>query len=412
MPISALTGQTASTAADLGVLRSDIVLVENYLRGNVDAADFQDAIRGIHGRRGSVHRVWTETWDAQVSTRQKEVVSDPNVDLWKLDTEAYMDFTAYGDIDVDFYHIPTNQFSINSSTAASRFTWEKMGNIPTTLANGGGDKLVSCPSSWHNWLYNTPNPKQAIPGLGDWVDGREAGRRFPKDEYWDRWLTVPYASKRIYIPAQCVLYVTGSAVGTWNHNLNPFLEHDTDGEGTGGQCWETRDAAPHKGFDEGNECPAHFRLFIDRDNDKEWRKFSWEVNETTFHANWSPIQDYPQVGYGGPGEAPNNGKMLGREWSFSCAPRGQASISSYIEVPEAGWYNISMKYNSRYFHGYIETEGVAQFYRDGFHLKSGTTGFRPGYICFSRWESSGLGIIAHLNRTSIQSDDNGVEFGT
>jgi hypothetical protein len=404
MPINALTGQVAGTPASLNALRSDIAVVEQYLRGKVDPSDFKDLVKRIHGIRGSVHRLYVENWSANVQARQASTVSNPNIDLLKLDTEALLDFTAYGDIDADFYNIPTNMFSIKNETAVTRFTWERLGNIPTSLQNGQGKRLDTNPNSWQNWLFNTPDPIIAIPAMGSYKDGREAAKRFPKDEYWDRWLTVPYACKRIYIPGPCVLYVTGNAVGTWGHNLSPFHEHDTDSGGTGGQRWTT-------GYDASNELPAFFRLFIDRDNDKEWRKFTWEVNGETFWANWSPIQDYQQVGYGGPGESPNNGKMLGREWSFTCAPRAQALVSSQIVVPEAGWYNISMRYNSRYFHGWINFEDPAYFWNEQFYLKGGTIGFRPGYIAFARWESSGLGIIAHFNRDSIESDDTGDEFG-
>ena len=404
MPISPLTAQVASTAASLTTLRSNIQVIEDYLQGKIDAADFQDQLKIIHGRRGSVHRIYGDRWTRNVQANQPNLVANPATDTWRLDKEALLDFSHYGDIDLDFWSIPTNQYSIKSSTAMRRFTWEKLGNVPTANANGTGKKIETNPNSWQNWMYNTPDPIVAIPGLANYLDGRDYTHRFPKDEYWDRWLTVPYASKRIWIPSGCVLYVTGNAVGTWGYNLSPWHEHDTDGVGDGVTAWST-------GYDQSNELPAFFRLFIDRDNDNEWRKFSWETNEETFYANWSPIQDYPQVGYGGPGEAAA-GRQQGREWSFTCAPRAHALVASQIVVPESGWYNISMRYNSRYFHGWIEDKGGGLYdWWEQFFLKGGTTGFRPGFISQARWESSGIGAVAVFNRDEIKGDDLGAEFG-
>lgn len=400
MPISALTGFTGT--ASLTTLRTNIALIEAYIKGEIDPADFQDKLKTFHGQSGSTMRLYGDHWSSGAQAIQKASVSDPATDTWELDRDALLDFSCYGDIDADTYDGGNLLYSIKEWDLVRRFTWEKLGNIPTANSNGTGARLETSPSSWHNWLFNAPDPLTDIAGLsgtGTYFDGREYTGRFAKDEYWDRWLTVPYACKRIWIPEQCVLLVMASARGTWNHNLNPAMEHDTEAlSGVAGHAWGS-------GYDQTIENPAFFRLFIDRDNDREWRKFSWEVNEDTFYANWSPIQHYPQVGYGGPGESGVVGKQQGIEWSFTCAPRGTAMVASQIVVPEAGWYNISLRYNSRYWHGYTEDVGGGVYnWFPTFLKKAGTNGYRPGPITQARWESSGIGGIAFLGRTTITDD--------
>ena len=393
MPIGPVTPQVDGTPVNLTSMRLNINLVESYIQGNITAADFQDKVRGIHGLKNSVHRVYGEHFTANVEPNQGNSVADTALTVWSLDRDAVLDFTHYGDINADFYDSPTKQYIIGSSVAFRRFTWEKMGNVPTLLHNGAGKKIETDCWSWRNWLFNAPDPTVAL-GLGmvSYIDGRQPAKRFPEDEYWDRWLTVPYASKRIYIPGPCVLHVMGNAVGTWNHTLNGFFEFDEDGDPSAGSKWTVAN-----GYSPANETPAFFRLFIDRDNNEEWREFSWSVGGQTFYANWSPVQEYPEVGYSTDAAY---SKMLGREWSISCAPRAKAVITSQIAIPSAGWYNISMKYNSRYIHGISKNIGAGSWeWQKGFWLKQGTTAFRPGYITQARWESTGIGAIAVLNRT-------------
>jgi len=406
MPIGPVTAFGAT--ALLNTLRTNVQVIEAYIRGEIDAQDFQDLLKVLHGRRDSVHRVYGSRWTSTAEPFQEAGVNDPAVDTWDLDRDAQLDFTSYGDIDADYWNIPTQQYVIGAATAFQRFTWEKLGNVPTQFANGTGKRIDTDNWSFRNWLFNAPEPDTVLGGnLANFVDGRKAAKRFSGEEYWDRWLTVPYATKRIWIPGPCVLHVSANATGTWNHNLSPYHERDSDNVQPGDDhVWGDK-------FDQTNELPAFFRLFIDRDNDKEWRGFSWEVNGETFYANWSPIQDYPQVGYGGPGEAPLSGEMLGREWSFTNSPRGKAEVASQIFVPVKGWYNISMRYNSRYVHGWIKDLGAGFYdWMEEFWVKPATVGFRPGYITRARWESSGIGAIAAFNRTQTQSDDLGVEFGT
>lgn len=404
MPIGSLT--SFGGVASLATLRTNVNVIEEYIQGKITPLDFQDKLKLLHGRRGTAHRLYGTSWNSGADTRVPFGVDDPK-DVWELDRDALMDFTAYGNPDAEFWNGTQQLYAMTSENLVSWFTWEKMGNVPTQFQNGQGAKLETTPQTWHNWLFNAPDPYTdvtGLPGTLTYRDGRLAAKRFPSDEYWDRWLTVPYATHRIWVPDRCVLHVVANAVGTWNHNFNPALERDTESVGTGGHAWEN-------GYDQTTENPAHFRLFIDRDNDKEWRGFSWEVNEDTWYANWSPIQPHPQVGYGGPNETPNNGKMLGREWSFTCAPRGQAQVASQILVPEKGWYNISLKYNSRYWYGYTHEPAPGIYsWLDTFLPASGSTSYRPGPIFATRWESTGIGAVALFNRDAPANDSSSSQF--
>jgi len=394
MPIGSMTSFNAGDPASLATMQGNVALVEAYIQGEIDPDDFQDKLKRIHGLRGGHTRVYGESWDSGVLPFGPISVSDVNADVWYLDRDAHLDFTSYGKVENTWNGV-TDEYDIDAIGLVSKFVWEKLGNEPTENADGTGNKIITSPYSWRNWLFGLTSAPHANAG-------KDYSARFPDDEYWDRWLTVPYASKRIYIPAKCVLHVVGSATGTWNHNLNPFLERGASTTPLG-KGWSEAD-----GYAPDNENGARFRLFIDKDNDPEWRKFSWQVNGNTWYSNWSPIQSHPRVGYGGTGDpAGDQGKMLGKEWAFTVAPRGTALVASEIVVPEAGWYNISMRYNSRYVFGYTDVEAV---WKNRFLGETGTA-WRPGPICFSRWEKTGIGAVAQLKRSSVIATSEDVEFG-
>jgi len=396
MPISALTDHAAASAMQLATMIGNNQLIDNYLRGEVDPADFQDLIRKAHGIPGANHRLYIADGVDYTPRMMFDTDIDPadNTPL-SLDRDCLVDMLAYGDAESKYWVAGNSQYEVPPDEFMGRWVFERLGNRPAAAADGTGSQLFTHPHSWHNWLFNAPAPT----GATGWVDAVGSAGRFREEDYYDKWLTVPFASKRVWIPEACVLYVMAHAQGTWNHNMNPALERHAGGAGNG---WGTEPS-------EDSECPAMFRLFIDHDNDFSQRKFSWDVNGDTWHACWSPIQDYANVGYGGNNDAaPDQGKMLGKEWGFSCASRATARVASSIFVPSAGYYNLSLKFNSRYFYGIVDGEN--NWLDDEFALGDRDALDKPGPINVARWDKSSLSAVAQFNRTSVVNDGRDAQF--
>ena len=396
MPISPVTSFIASSVASRTDLITNSQLVDAYLRGKIDAGDFVDKLKGDVGVRGSNYRVWAESWDSGAYYVPDHAIAPP--DSIRLDHDAHLDFTHFTD--------PADQPTLLATPLGGSpisviyswksllgdYTWEKLGVTP--IRSSDGYELKTNPNSWQNWLYNAPVPNPLPVDLSTgWINIGEYQSQFPRSEYWDRWLTVHKAAKRIYIPEPCLLFVTGAAIGTFNHNVNPEI----NGLGTSPSEW-------HTGWKTGaiSECPAVFQLFIDHDG-TPGRRFTWTSNGDEFTADWSPITPknvagIREVGYSG---SPIR-VMRGLEWSFSCAPRATARVASYIEVEQAGWYNISMRYNSRYWHGMYDA-ATATYNPSMLALMDPPAIliglWAPGPIRYARWEETGLSILAQFKRT-------------
>lgn len=415
MPINPLTDHVAGTVMNLATLLGNNELIEDYLKGNIDAADMAVYLSRTHGMPGNNHRLYVQDGSSEGLNSNPDVIynSKQHMDIYpsgiSLDNDCVLDFTFYGgDRMKDFvsdetyleeYQPAPRNITIKPEDFIGMWAWERLGSNPETDAK---KMLTTCPDSWHNWLFNLDSPGDIV-GISDWVDGRDYTGRFPDQSYYDRWLTVPYGSKRVWIPHRCNLYVVAMAQGTWNHNFGNAKFHWWSNPLTG-------DNAHYFMGNPGGDRAAMFRLFVDRDNNPD-KIFRWKVNGETFNSNWSPVQDTSDargllVGYGSDLDAGvYQHKQLGVEWSFTCFPRGVARVASKIHIPEPGYYNISMRYNSRYFKGFVndsnewESEKFAyrqtqiQYTEDpgGINVPDA-----PGPIHAARWEKVQIGAVAHF----------------
>ena len=408
MPIGALTNHVAGAVMNLATMVGNNQLIEDYLRGEVDAADFQDLISRPHGIPGSNHRAYIQAGNEGLDSNPKIYYDRGEWQIAKgspygtpipLDRDCELDFTIYDNdaLYLDAGVIP--KFKVPSNKFIAGWVWEKLGANPYKADLS--KVLTTAANSWCNWLYNAPIPTAG--GVTNFKDSRDEAGRFDSSDYMDRWLTVPYGCKRIWCPNPGMLYVMGTAHGTWNHNMNPMhasavTYHRLNGANGSalGQYWYDKSCL--------------FRLFIDNDN-SNLPSFEFDVNGETFRSNWTSIQDLaaePRIGYGGNNDpAGDQGKMLGWEWSSRSLPKGVIRVASKIWVPVAGYYNISLRYNSRYCHGVVDPTGATADWKDdrfgcvdeddwpGTDVK-----FRdePGPINIARWEKVQLGAILHFKQ--------------
>lgn len=413
MPISALTNHVGSTVMSLATLTGNNQLIEDYLRGEIDAADFQNLIGRPFGLPGSNHRAYIQTDGLDCSIEDL-----PDSKSWSdvygtpipYDRDGVLDFTIYG-ADRSFYvtgistevgavggvddgtYDLTEQFSVSSQSLINRFTWERLGSNPRSKSDPTKE-LTTAASSWCNWLYNAPYPPDG--GVTNFIDSRRHAGRFNKDYYYDRWLTVPHCSKRIWVPEAGTLYVIASCEGTWNHSMGQIQAETKTRYGSQSEAGFTNWAMDRSAF---------FRLFVDADG-SDSVPFSWASGGENFTANWTTIQDLEAestIGYAGS----IGGKNENMGWEYSCRsyPRGLIRAANRIWIPEAGYYNISLRYNQRYIHGRIHgranpPDRIESDWRDDRFAYTGNNFSGcpdiPGPIHTARWHKSQIGAIVHF----------------
>ena len=156
-------------------------------------------------------------------------------------------------------------------------------------------------------------------------------------------------------------------------------------------------------------------MFIDQAHDKENRPFSWLSNNREYSSNWAPIQPHAEVGLGIRGGVSTN---VGDEWMSSTWPRGTVRCQSEVYVPAAGYYTISLRYNSVHYLGFASWRGPGGIYdwqerMAPFDAQTGSAGGNvPAYgmPLVARFEASGIQAVAQLGRTAQSNDASSSQF--
>jgi len=405
MPI-VQTPVVTGTAISNTELHGNLDNIEGYLKGAVPGADIAGKVPAharteesniLHFTKAPFEIGVPSNWD----TRGEEMDhTNP------IDAESIIDFGAYGRTRP---YIAMNQGVVTPQAQQvhpdvvqewepnefqAKFLFERLGNIPGLIAGTKNNQNLMW--SWNNWRFNLTAPNPAWP---KGISGRDYAAavftRFPQDELWDTWKTVPHASMKIYVPEQCQLFVDAHARGTWNtvlQGIGPVVKRWSD-------------------LDLDNDPPIAFRLFIDQAHDVNSRVFEWDSNGDTYQANWAPIQPEREVGLG-----LRNGVMetVGREWRSSTWPRAVVRCASEINVPKAGYYNISLRYNSQYFYGYYRQTGDNQGWQFGkfapYPMPTGPDSSASGPPWVARFEASGIQAFAQLGRTGQTDTDQDAQF--
>jgi len=415
MPI-VQTPVTTATAMSRSAIEANLSAIENYLRGNVDAADLS-ALIGASGRVNEQNMIVYAPKAYEIGPSKEWSVHSGRLNhRLDLDDEGLVDFQYYGSPFFNGERVTVGGVGAsnivdpcgtnNVGRWQDKYVFERLGNVPESV--GHIQDLKRMVYSWNNWRWNFPAPAFPTPaGIHAYLN--LFYQRFPDDEYWDSWKTVPNASTKIYVPGPCMLFVQGWARGTWNGvgHLNGPIDKNWDlkiGPGVPG------------GTEAKFDPPVLFRLFVDQAHKKNDRPFNWFSNGNEYKANWAPIQTAQEVGLGtrsgvfGP---------VGHEVQCSTWPRNTVRIASEIFIPAAGYYTLSLRFNSLYFAGWAEYQspGVYHWKKECAPSEASTTGSGPngptwGLPLVSRWEASGIQAIAQLGRTAQSRDASDSQFVT
>jgi|6_EtaG_2_1085325.scaffolds.fasta_scaffold00493_12 hypothetical protein len=427
MAIGGLTDHVSGQLMNLATLVGNNTLIEQYLAGLIDPADFQDLITKAHGVRGQHHRVYIGTpFDANINPGSHRIKTQDHVGgggedpstialPTDLDLKAQLDISvknaAYGHplaplIANGIWSNVTWPNEVGLTSRRTCLIWERLGKNPTATGGIAGypTPLLSYEHSWHNWRWDGDLLGDFHPGgvsyawdLQEYVyenylmHQQDDADRF----YYDRWMTVPHCSKRIWIPEPCVLIVVASAYGTCNSSLGGRVTGN--GVGSPGEdlsantgTWPAGHVGPQT--DRSNE----FRLFLDSDGRPSYGSPSWSwrcgeaklSNHRTLATNWIPhtnTTDQPSTGI-----------------NITSMPRSRFTVAHEFKVPAAGYYNISMRYSSNYFYGALTEPGVGRNPDDVWNEYYAGYGMADHWI--ARWEHAQIGALAVFGQSDVENN--------
>lgn len=250
--------------------------------------------------------------------------------------------------------------------------------------------------------------EQGIPRLGQiyTADGAtltnfppsdEALNRFPKDECWSRWLTIPDAAGSVYVDEPCVALITATVKG--NYFFTPAMRvHGVNASSSGfdieytyrpggepsiegGEVvtaddikfdtWQLQDKSGLGVIQEGQDQSAMLRLglFVDTNPvvwEDEFKNGDDYGNLTTFGHLYNPwIGENPtgKLETTKPdGVSKTRSWIKVREITYRVRQRNTYQITAAIELKGRRKYNFSLKFRPAGYYGYVSgSQGTPRF---------------------------------------------------
>jgi len=136
MPIAPLTDHVAGTVMNLATLIGNNDLIEAYIKGEIDPADFSDQLGRAHGVPGEMHRVYVTGGDDGLDTNPS-IRYDPL--SWTkanygtpipLDRDCELDFSVYNNDSLFRPIIGSPEYLVPPERFISNWVWEKLGSRP------------------------------------------------------------------------------------------------------------------------------------------------------------------------------------------------------------------------------------------------------------------------------------------
>ena len=250
-----------------------------------------------------------------------------------------------------------------------------------------------------------PNLKQIYDDDGtmllNWPPEGNSSQKFPKEECWSRWLTVPDAAGSVYVDEPCVAIITATVKGDYFftpamrvHGVNSSSAGEgrtyrftlpEDGSTKTMDTWQLQDYSGLGEIKEGMDQSAMLRLglFVDTNpivwEDEFLNKDDYGQNTTFGHGHnpWigsNPKGDYEPTKPDGVATARSWIKV--RELTYRVRQKGTYKIVAAIKLKGRRKYNFSLKFRPAGYYGY--TKRVTIQSDDGGKAVSGAK-FVEGY---------------------------------
>lgn len=182
------------------------------------------------------------------------------------------------------------------------------------------------PSFYYTWQEDGLNEPSTYGATG-WPPSNWPPNRYPQNFCFSRWLTVPGASLRVYVPEKAVASVYGLAKGC----LNLWARIDiAEMRNRFNQLWTEREHQTR------NSYAFRFGLIVDTNPDLYQDEFqNSNPNIDGSYRSWDIIEDQ----------------------TFAFAPRDIAALRSKVALRGGRWYNFRMAYRDAAHHGFVDRSG-------------------------------------------------------
>lgn len=238
----------------------------------------------------------------------------------------------------------------------------------------------------------------------NWPPASSPLSRFPSDECWSRWLTIPDAAGGVYVDEPCVALITAQVQG--NYFFTPALKvHGTNTSASGANTtvtvvdeddisvyslsthWKNHNPsfAEHAGIiTEGMQHSAYLRLALFVDTNP----IIWDDEFFNGDAHGNPVTGLSGHGYN-PwiGESPDGayaavkpeGVAKSRSWikvtdlTYRVRQRGSYKVIGAVELKGRRRYNFSMKFKPAMTFGHVAEQEGAYVFKNSYFETSPTS---------------------------------------
>tara|TARA_R110002051_G_scaffold240722_1_gene301153 strand:- start:493 stop:1926 length:1434 start_codon:yes stop_codon:yes gene_type:complete len=356
---------------DATVMDDNFKELEELLKEGIAKEDFNEKFGKYKIRRYTGGRIVSFNFGSNPYSSSRDSLSLGTFENnWRSGTNEIGDYEKKGTLD-----------SWNSN---GKFHYETFTSGEYSDPNSHPFELLGFPGSSLHYDFQ----EQGIPRLsevysddGGTLDNYppkdEALNRFPKDECWSRWLTIPDAAGAVYVDEPCVALITATVKG--NYFFTPAMRvHGINASSNGEKenypytigtdtdrriyTWQLKDRSGLDVIQEGQDQSAMLRLglFVDTNPvvwDDEFTNGDDYGKPTTFGHSYNPWIGNDANGNLRPtkpdGVSKTRSWIKVREITYRVRQRNTYQITAAIELKGRRKYNFSLKFRPAGYYGYV-----------------------------------------------------------
>ena len=222
MPI---TLNTVTGLIDAAVVDDNFGELENFLKENVGKDDFEGKFDKYKIRRYTGGKITSfNTGSKPISNERSTGLTSTFENNW-LSGTGEISHIDHGDAkNITDYVVNTKQNKRTDTLNPNRKTYTDPLNHPFELLGYPGGSLYydfqeqgfADPTSLYDGRFSTT--------ASGWPPSNSPLDRFPKDECWSRWLTIPDAAGGVYVEEPCVAVITANVFGNYFFTPNMRLQ--------------------------------------------------------------------------------------------------------------------------------------------------------------------------------------------